>query len=227
MSLAHRRPVRTLAWLAGAAALVAIPATAEAAPDVQRRGGQWEILVGGTGCIPGRADCKRDQVGVAIGTTRPSFGTGATLGWRAARFFMIGGAYRFGMFDPDYEVVETGIDYRVAYQHSAFLVLKPILPIWRFDLGLDLGPGYSRQVFRRSALDKDFSQGFAFLIGPSIDFFITQRVFLGGKVDFILNAHREVCEERSGSRNCARSERRHLAPVHQVLFGFHLGGTFG
>jgi hypothetical protein len=226
MRRAHRRSVRPLAWLAGAAALVAIPATAHAEPDVQRRGGQWEILVGGTGCVPGRVDCKRDQVGVALGTTRPSFGTGASLGWRAARFFMIGGAYRLGLFDPDYEV-QTGANYRIAYQHSAFLLLKPILPIWRFDLGLDLGPGYSRQVFRRSNGDKDFSQGFAFLIGPSIDIFITRRVFLGGKVDFILNAHRTVCEERGGSRECVRSERRHLAPVHQVLFGFHLGGTFG
>jgi len=216
----------TLAWLTGAAALVAIPATAEAAPDVQRRGGQWEILVGGAGCMPGRADCKRDEVDVLIGTTRPSFGTGATLGFRPVRWFMIGGAYRFGLFDPDYEVV-SGPDYKVAYQHSAFLVLKPILPIWRFDLGLDLGPGFSRQVFRRSGDDKDYSQGFAFLIGPSLDIFVSRNIFLGGKVDFILNAHRTICEERGSSRDCMRSESRHLAPVHQVLFGFHLGGTFG
>jgi hypothetical protein len=216
-----------LTWLAAPAALVAIPATAQAEPDVQRRGGQWEVLIGAAGCMPGRADCRRDSVDTLPGTTRPSFGTGATLGFRPVRWFMIGGAYRFGMFDPDYEVTSAAPDYRWAYQHSAFLVLKPILPIWRFDFGLDLGPGYSRQVFRQSADNKDFSQGFAFLIGPSIDIFVARNIFLGGKVDFILNAHRTICEDRGGNRNCMRSESRHLAPVHQVLFGFHLGGTFG
>src|SRR5688572_17181324 len=129
MSLAHR-PLRTLAWLGSAAALLAIPATAQAHPEnVKRHGGQWEILVGGTACMPGRVACNRRSDDIVVGHTRPSFGTGATLGWRAARWLMIGGAYRFGLFDPDYEVVD-GPNYNVAYQHSAFFVFKPIIPIW-------------------------------------------------------------------------------------------------
>jgi len=227
MSSKHR--ARNLSWIVtAAAALVAIPSTAEAHPDVDRKGGQWEVLVGGTACLPGRVDCHRDDGPDPVpGYTRPSFGTGATIGYRPVSFFMFGGAYRFGMFDPDYEVADTGTNFNVAYQHSAFFVLKPILPIWRIDLGLDLGPGFSRQVFRMNNGDKDFSQGFAFLIGPSIDFWVARRVFLGGKADFILNAHRTVCEDRGAQRECMQSESRHLAPVHQVLFGFHLGGTFG
>lgn len=225
MSVANRR-FRNLAWLAPAAALVAIPATAQAKPDVERRGGQWEIMIGGAACMPGRVDCNRSSADVIVGDTRPSFGTGATLGWRATRWLMIGGAYRFGMFDPDYKVV-SGPSYNVAYQHSGFFVFKPIIPIWRFDLGLDLAPGFSRQVFRRTNGDKDYSQGFAFMIGPSIDFWVARRVFLGAKVDFILNAHRQVCEQDNGNTSCSRTETRNLAPVHQALFGFHLGGTFG
>jgi hypothetical protein len=216
-----------LSGLAGAAALLAAPQVASAHPEVDRRGGQWEIMVGGAACMPGRVDCQQDGPDPLLGHTRPSFATGASLGWRPVRFFMFGGAYRFGMFDPDYEIAAGTPNYWVAYQHSAFFLLKPILPIWRIDLGLDLGPGFSRQVYRARNGDKDFSQGFAFLIGPSIDFWVARHVFLGAKVDFILNAHRTICEDRGGDRDCMRSETRHLAPVHQVLFGFHLGGTFG
>jgi hypothetical protein len=82
-------------------------------------------------------------------------------------------------------------------------------------------------VFRQRNGDKDYSQGFAFMIGPSVDFWVARRIFLGAKVDFILNAHRTVCEQDNGSTACVQTERRHLAPVHQALFGFHLGGTFG
>lgn len=215
-----------LGSLGTAAALLAVPATAKAEPDVQRRGGQWEILVGGAGCIPGRVACRHDSVDFALGTTKPSFATGATLGWRATRWFMIGAAYRLGMFNPDYQV-QSGGSYDVAYQNSGFLVLKPILPIWRFDLGLDLAPGFSRQVFKIDRNSKDYSQGFAFMVGPSIDVFVSRRIFLGGKVDFIFNAHPVICSERGGDRSCSHDTSRRLAPVHQALFGFHLGGTFG
>jgi hypothetical protein len=220
------RLLGTLGAAATAAALLAIPSEAKAEPDVQRRGGQWEVLIGGAGCMPGRVACRHDSLDFALGTTKPSFAAGATLGWRATRWLMIGGAYRLGMFNPDYQV-EAGDSYDIAYQNSGFFVFKPILPIWRFDFGLDLAPGYSRQVFRMNRNDRDYSQGFAFMIGPSIDIFVARRVFLGGKVDFILNAHREVCSERGGERTCSRSTERRLAPVHQALFGFHLGGTFG
>ena len=95
---------------------------------------------------------------------------------RAAR---AGGARTIGVIPEAllaYEVADTGSSYNVAYQHSAFFLLKPILPIWRIDLGLDLGPGFSRQVFRMKNGDKDFSQGFAFLIGPSIDFWVVSSM---------------------------------------------------
>src|SRR5690606_32725722 len=110
--------------------------------------------------------------------------------------------------------------------HSIYALVRPILPVWRFDFGLGLGPGFSRQTFRVNADRKDYSQGFSWVIAPTIDIFLTRRFLLGMKVDFLLNAHRDVCRKRGSNTNCSRSEDFDLGPVHQVLFGVHLGGTF-
>ena len=209
-----------------AALVVASISTPAAAADVERHGGQWEVLIGGSGCMPGKVACRHDGAGFPFGTTYPSFGTGVTLGWRATSWFMIGGAYRLGLFDPAY-TVQNGADYRVGYQNSVYLLFKPIIPVWRFDIGLGLGPGFSRQVFKLRNGDRDYSQGFSFMIGPSLDFWVAPRLFLGGKVDFLLNAHRTACSTRGGDTSCSHDPIGVLAPVHQVLFGFHLGGTFG
>jgi hypothetical protein len=190
---------------------------------VERRGGQIEGLVGLSACMPGRASCERGEgATITVGDTRPSFGAGVNAGWRATRWLMLGGAYRFGMLDPDYD-----LPYNVAYQHSGYFVVRPILPVWRLDFGLDLGPGGSRQTFRLQNGDMDFSQGFSFLVGPTVDLFITRRVFLGAKVDLLINGHRTTCRERGDRTTCTRSADEQLAPVHQVLFGLHIGATFG
>lgn len=199
--------------------------TSRAWAEPARAGGQWEILAGGTACLDGRTDCDLDTSTIS-GSSSPSFGGGVSLGWRAARWLQLGGVYRFGMLDPDYDVVGDD-DYRWAYQHSVFLFARPTLPIWRVDLGVDLGPGFSRQVFRRDWQNHDVSQGFSFLIGPVIDFYLTEAIFLGAKVDLLLNAHDEVCKRRDGTRACASPGDDDVAPVHQVLFGVHVGGNFG
>lgn len=191
----------------------------------ERRGLQIEGMIGGAGCIPGRAPC-RYQGELFSGYTQPSLGVGGTLGWRARRWFLIGAMYRLGMFTPNYDGVDS--NYRYAAQHTAALVLRPILPIWRFDLGLNVAPGYSRQVFRYDrSKDRDWTQGFSMMVGPTIDVFITDRFFLGAEVDFIFNTQRRVCIERGDTQQCANDPARPLAPTHQALFGLHLGGTIG
>src|SRR5690606_21005049 len=126
------------------------------------------------------------------GRTAPSFGMGFTLGFRPLRFLMVGAAYNAGFFNANYLATSAGADaYRFAYQNSFFGVIRAILPIWRIDLGLEIGPGFSRQVFRsrRGALpfDRQFSQGFALKTAPVVDLYLTRRFFLGAKIDFIWN----------------------------------------
>jgi hypothetical protein len=191
----------------------------------ERRGFQLEGMIGGSGCMPGQAPC-RYQDDLFSGHTQPGLGVGATLGWRARKWFFLGAMYRLGTFQPNYDGPDS--NYRYAAQQTVALVLRPILPIWRFDLGLNVAPGYSRQVFRydRSS-DRDWSQGFSMMIGPTIDVFITDRFFLGAEVDFILNTQRRSCLQRGDTEVCSNNPERQVAPTHQALFGLHLGGTIG
>lgn len=232
---------RTFMTVAGAAALaMALPAPkAEAANDaaegarrgaaraaaVQRRGIQLEGMIGGAGCIPGRAPCRYDTQFFS-GYTAPSLGLGATIGWRAAPWLMVGGMYRLGMFTPLYDGPSPR--YSVAAQHTVAAFIRPILPIWRLDLGFNLAPGYGRQTFHFDRSDdRDYSQGFSILLGPTIDFWVRPRLFLGAEIDFIFNTQRRVCSQRGGADRCLISPTNQVAPTHQSLFGFHIGGTFG
>ncbi|MEM6992442.1 MAG: hypothetical protein AAF721_18155 [Myxococcota bacterium] len=222
----------SLALPAAAAAFVFAGAatTAEARPNIKRRGGQWGVTMGAAACIPGKAKCARDNVsegGITVdGRTRPSFGMGAELGYRFNKFVFAGAAYNLGFFDTSYEVSGLDSTYRRGFQNSVFGVVRPTLPAWRFDFGLGLGPGFSRQTFVLENGDRDYSQGFAFKLAPTIDIFLTRRVFLGAKLDFILNGHGKTCRERGNSTTCEATAESDLAPVHQMVFGLHVGGTF-
>ncbi|MCH9686523.1 MAG: hypothetical protein K0V04_34135 [Deltaproteobacteria bacterium] len=228
------RRARTVSLGLAAAALlvtagVSSDAEARRRPNIKRKGGQYGIIFGGAACIPGKAECARDNVsdgGVTIdGRTRPSFGMGAELGYRFNRYVFAGAAYNLGFFDTSYEV--SGADnYRRGFQNSVFGVVRPTLPVWRFDFGLGLGPGFSRQTFVHENGDKDYSQGFAFKLAPTIDIFLTRRVFLGAKLDLILNGHRRTCAQTGNTTNCVDTGSTDLAPVHQMVFGLHVGGTF-
>lgn len=206
--------------------LLLLPSQAEARPD--RRGFQSDFTIGVAGCVPYRAQCTSDDI--ITGRTGPSMGLGVTLGLRPIKPLMVGAAYNFGLFNPKYSVAGADDVYRVAYQNSLFAVIRPILPIWRFDLGLEIGGGWSRQTFRHergSLIDRESSQGFAMKVGPVIDFFITKHFFLGAKVDFIFNFHGDVCTESTdGTRVCQRSDETDQASVHQVIAGVHLGTVF-
>lgn len=217
----HFAPV-VLGTLAFAGA-VGFATDAQARPNIDRKGGQWGVMLGGSACIPGKAECDRDELTID-GETAPSFGTAAELGYRFNRWVFLGASYHFGLFDTDYEVTGTG--YERGYQHSIYAMVRPTAAVWRFDFGLGLGPGFSRQVFVRDGGDKDYSQGFSWVFSPSIDIFVSRRVFVGAKFDLLLNAHGETCIENGDTTVCRDTDDTDLAPVHQMLFGLHIGGTF-
>jgi hypothetical protein len=208
--------------------------TAEARPNIRRKGGQWGVTLGGSACIPGKAKCARDSVtenGITVdGKSRPSFGLGAELGYRFKPWMFVGAQYNLGFFDTNVDFKTTaGTDshYKRAYQNSVYGIFKPILPVWRFDFGLGMGPGFSRQAFTLANGDKDYSQGFSWTFAPSIDIFVTRRIFVGAKVDLLLNAHGRTCHQRGDSTDCVKqTASTDLAPVHQMIFGLHIGGTF-
>lgn len=213
------------ATLAAGVVAAAHPGIASAAPEIERNGAQIEGLLGGSSCLPGRAQCRRDN-DTLHGITRGSFGGGVAVGWRATRWLLVGATYRYGLFRPDYVTVGLPADYARGSQHTIAAMLRPILPVWRFDLGLNLAPGYSRQTFVYDNGYRDFTQGFAFMAGPVIDVFVTKRFFIGFQADFIFNVHQKVCQRRGSDKICVAGQRdRDLAPVNQAVYGLHLGGT--
>ena len=183
------------------------------------------VTLGASACLPGKAPCARDDASdLAPGRTRLSFAFGAELGFRW-RHVLLAGAYDFGLFRPDYDIVD-GPAFKTAYQQGVYAVVRPILPIWRLDLGVDLAPGFSRQTFRDEAGGKQFTQGFSMRLGPVVDIFLARRFFLGARLSFLVNAHGRTCRDDGDTRTCARTTDSDFAGVHQVMFGLVLGGTF-
>ncbi len=238
------RPYLSAATFSLAVLLTALASnTSEAKPNIKRTGGQAELTFGGSLCIPGAASCS-SAVDV-VGKTGPSIGAGFTLGYRPLKSLFIGAAYNVGFFNPDYRLADdASVDvYKLAYQNSVFGVIRGILPLWRFDLGLELAPGWSRQAFKVAdaqllrtppelgetiTVSKEFSQGFALKTAPVIDIYITRQIFLGVKLDLIFNFHREVCYDHDDGtrRSCFRKQADNQASVHQMIVGAHIGGTF-
>lgn len=214
--------------LAVAAPLLLLVAAPARAADVKRRGVQIEALAGGSICVPGHAACKSSAE--LVGTTGPSLGLGFFAGFRPLRVLMVGVSYNAGFFDPRYLTTGDADAYRLAYQNSVFATLRGIIPLWRLDLGLEIGPGFSRQTFRArdGALpyDREFSQGFALKTAPSIDIYLTRRFFLGAKVDFLWNFHGKVCQDGGAGRTCSTRADTDRASVHQMIAGLHFGATF-
>jgi len=220
------KPRLALPLLAAAAIGLLAPNAAEAKP--KRRGLQKEFMIGASTCISGRAECSAENDAIA-GRTNPHVGVGVTLGYRPLRFLMFGAAFNLGFFNPEYEAAGADV-YRHARQHSYFGIMRLILPIWRFDIGLEVGPGWSRQIFRgteKLPFSRVFSQGFAMKTGPVIDIFVTRRLFLGIRADIIINRHNRVCtDDLEWQRSCASAQDTDQAAVHQVTTGFHIGSVF-
>ena len=209
-----------LVLLAGAA-----PSRAVAKPNVNRKGGQWGLTAGAAMCVPSKVKCKHSQAAdLGAGRTRASFGLGAELGYRWEHLFL-GAAYNLGLMRADYDTINDS-PFKNGYQNSVFAVIRPMLTPWRFDLGLDFGVGFGRQTYKRDNGEKNFSQGLTFKTGPVVDIFVARRIFVGLKLDLILNAHGKTCVEDAGTRTCAKKRRDDIAGSHQTIFGLHVGGTF-
>ena len=77
-----------------------------------------------------------------------------------------------------------------------------------------------------TGVEKVYSQGFALKTAPVVDFYLTRRFFLGAKIDFIFNFHKEVCSASGSTSGCQKTDDNNQASVHQMLIGVHLGTTF-
>jgi hypothetical protein len=222
------RRSRTLPTLGLAAALVLVPATAHARKGKdkdnkpKRKGGQAEVMVGASACVPGKGDCKAD----GLGKTAPSVGMALDVGWRAHPTFFIGAGYGIGWFNPTWQLAGQR-EFRNAFQQGVFGILRAYVPIWRIDIGFEVAPGWSRQTFvAASGGTRTYSQGFALRPGLSLDIWLGKHVFLGAKVDLIFNFHNELCVKMSGSRTCDIENNLRQARVHQLIGGVHIGGSF-
>ena len=191
----------------------------------ERKGGQAELMVGASVCIPGKSDCQAE----GVGNTAPSIGMAFDLGWRAHPAFFIGAGYGVGWFNPNWDDGFGERLYNNAFQQGVFGVLRAYIPIWRIDIGFELSPGWSRQTFV-AAEDQNFrrsyTQGFALRPGLSLDIWLGRHVFLGAKVDTIFNVHREACLKTETSRECDLGGDSGHARVHQLIGGVHFGGSF-
>ena len=189
-------------------------------PDFTPRGFQIELTPSASFCLPSLlTDCKQE----GIGSTKPFLGGEVFLGYRALRSLAVGVVYTGAVLRPDWDLPFIRYD-RYAHLHGVFGSVRGILPYRRWDFGAQIGLGWSYLNFGLDAPDSRlFSQGFAVLVSPTIDVFLTPFFYLGLKADFIINAHRRVCLESLGEQTCEDREDTHQIPIHQALFGLHLG----
>ena len=221
---AVRRPLIITA-LALAAAL-SLPATAHARKGKdnkpKRKGGQAEVMVGASACVPGKGECKAD----GLGKTAPLVGMAIDIGWRAHPAFFIGAGYGIGWFNPTWQL-DGQREYRNAFGQGVFGILRGYVPIWRIDIGFEVAPGWSRQTFvSDGGRGRTYSQGFALRPGLSLDIWLGKHVFIGGKLDFMFNFHNELCQKTESSRICDIENDVRQARVHQLIGGVHVGGSF-
>lgn len=202
-------------------AALAWPNAADAR-EPKRSGGQADFMVGGSGCIPARGDCK-DDTGETL--TKGSAGFAVDLGWRAHKAFFLGASYTIGWFTPTWKV-DGSREFKNAFNQGVFLLLRAYIPIWRIDIGLELSPGYSQTAFVNKGSDlRDVSKGFALRPGASLDFRLFKRLFLGVRVDVLLNFHSRFCTI-DGDRVCGGQSTTPQLPIHQVIGGIHFGANF-
>ncbi|KIG16929.1 hypothetical protein DB30_03913 [Enhygromyxa salina] len=222
--LATRLSSIALPAVIGLTAALALPQAAQARKNNKpvRKGGQAEVMVGASACIPGKGECTAD----GLGETAPSVGMAFDVGWRAHKAFFVGAGYSVGWFNPTWQDVGQQ-EFRSAHQQGVFGILRAYIPIWRLDIGFELAPGWSRQAFvAAGGGSRTYSQGFALRPGLSLDIWLGRHVFVGAKVDFTFNFHGEVCEKTKAERVCTIERELRQSRVHQLIGGVHVGGSF-
>lgn len=184
-----------------------------------RREGMYSSLtLGFSNCLDGRNNANCDR-GFGLGSTKGSVGFTKEMGYRIPWFF--GGlSYSLGFMRPSrgFDPVDT------AYQHSILVVLRPTLPIWRVDFGVNVAPGWSRQVARGSKWsDRVYTQGFALGLGVVAALNITRKWIIGMRWDAISNFHGKTCISSSNSSKvCTELPDGAPAAVNQGLTGLFL-----
>lgn len=206
---------------AGILALTVVAAPqALAGSKASRVGGQIDTVLGVTSCIPGRGNCSPG----ASKTAGPLFGFGVNLGYRIHKHFFLGSGYSLGFFGPS---GGSGALYRRAFQNSVLAVIRGYLPAGDFDFGFEASPGWSRVSFKPSSGQwTSYSEGFAFRPGVSAAYWISSSIFLGLRVDTVINFHRKTCRKGAGKILCDLGEPGAKSRVSTVMAGVHIGGSF-
>jgi hypothetical protein len=191
----------------------------------KRKGGQAEVMIGAAACVPGKGDDCNDET-FGLGSTKPSFGMALNIGWRAHPAFFIGAGYGIGWFNSTWEgsTFYALAPYRTAYDQGVFGILRTYIPIWRIDIGFEIAPGWTRQTFVYTG--RRYSQGFALRPGLSLDIWVSRRLFVGAKLDFIFNFHSEICHKSSTTHECRDFRYSSDTRVHQLMGGVQVGGSF-
>jgi hypothetical protein len=167
------------------------------------------------------------------GTTAPSFGGQFTLGYRPVRHIAIGIAYVGSTLRLDWNVVDSMAEplnrkfEGLAQIHGGYMFARPTYSYHRLDVAVEVGGGFSYTKFPGSA-DNGFTgmyaRGFSLLMAPTVDVFLARKVYMGVKVDFIMNIQSKVCVEDDNGKTCrARNKDDDQLPIHQILPGIHLG----
>lgn len=161
----------------------------------RRRGMYSSLTLGVSNCIDGRngAKCRQPLGGAGEAKLKPSFAFTKEFGYRIP-WALFGVSYSLGFMRPDWSVGGADPEGKdIAYQHSLLAVIRPTLPFWRFDLGMTIAPGWSRQVYRNEWTNRTYSQGFALGLGVVASVNITQSWIVGFRWDAISNFHSKRC----------------------------------
>lgn len=159
----------------------------------KRRGMYSSLTLGVSNCLDGRngAKCQGPVGGGQDGKLKPSFAFTKEIGYRIP-WALFGVSYSLGFLRPSWSGGDSGIS-QISYQHSLLAVIRPTLPVWRFDLGLNIAPGWSRQVYRSDWSDRLYTQGFALGVGVVASVNITRGWIVGFRWDAISNFHNKRC----------------------------------
>ena len=195
----------------------------DVAPEAEefghRKGGQFDVMLGMSACIPGKGACSPGEAN----TGGPLFGFGANFGYRIHRHFFLGTGYSLGFFGPG----GGSATYNRGFQNSVLAVIRGYLPAGRFDFGFEASPGWSRVSFKSDRTNlTTYSEGFALRPGVSADYWIGHHIFLGIRADTIINIHRKVCDVMGDRATCDLGEKAKNAAVNSFIGGLHVGGTF-
>lgn len=183
------------------------------------------LTLGVSNCLDGRngANCRTVPGSASEGKLKPSFAFTKEFGYRIP-WALFGVSYSLGFLRPSWTLPGQDSDVTdISYQHSILAVIRPTLPIWRFDLGLNIAPGWSRQVYRRDWSNRTYTQGFALGVGVVASVNLTQSWIIGFRWDAISNFHSKMCSStKSSDTHCVDMPDGSPSALNMGLSGLFL-----